>query len=546
MSRIPKLVLSADEGQEKLKAGIRTLAMAVKSTMGPDGKTVVIEGDQFISGREVTKDGVTVANSVTLLDPVENQGAEMLKDAAKSTYTIAGDGTTTSIVLAESLIDNFERIYSDEVTVSKIDLIRATKTITEKMANAVDKFAINISSLSDEQKRDKLFNIASISANNDYEIGKLVSDLFMKTDNVVLENSNIQSTYDDFIEGIVLDKGYVNSQFINNQNNNTCEFNNPFMLFCDVEIHDLSSLEPVIRYAHLNGGRPLVLVGKVKQNVLNALIMNNNNPQSALFKKLAVITPPSFGERSREIMKDLADVLGGVYYSDYTGDNMQHIDEHGLAEAKRIVIRDSRTIVYPTEEQVSAIDEKVSELKSYKSKDVNNDRIDERIKTLSSSVGIIYVGSPSHSETTVLKASIDDAVRAVYASIEAGVVPGGGKTLINVFQDVYNEIQDKMTDAEELALEILEKVAMTPLRQMLINSGFEERQIESIIKNVSNSSQSQGYNIKKRDYADLIADGVLDPSMVLKSALNNSISVASTILTVGCVITNYTEFNLPQ
>lgn len=540
MNRIPKLVLNAEEGQRKLKKGIETLTDAVKSTLGPDGQTVVIEGDNFVGGYTVTKDGVTVANSISLFDSVENQGAQILKEAAKSTYTSAGDGTTTSIVLTQGMINSFDQVYHQGV--SKIELIRTLGNMTKLMIDSVDSFTMNIDKLSKEEKRQQLFNIATISANNDPEIGEMISDLFMKTENVSIENSKNNTTYSDFIDGIVLDKGYISSQFINDEKNNTCVLENPFILFCDVQIYDLLSLEQVLKHAALNN-RPILLIGNFKPNVLNAFIKNVTHPQGQF--RGAMIAPPSFGERSKEIMGDLADVLGGFYVNETTGDNSQTIIPEGLAQARRVVIRDNRTIIYPLDHQIEKINIKISELKAFQSSDVTNERLEGRIKTLSASIGIIHVGSDSNSETNEKKDRIDDSVRSVYSAITGGVIPGGGKTLINIYKKVYDSIKNP-TELEEMALEILGKVSLVPLQQMLTNAGFLDDDIKSIVTKVSNSKKEEGYNIKKREFTNLISSGVIDPAIVLKSCLKNSISVASTILNTGCVVTSINEYNIPN
>lgn len=536
MQRLPKKVLGPEEGQAKLKNGIKTFAMPLKTTLGPEGRYVVVDDPgHILGGFTVTKDGATVAKSIVLEDPVENLGATMLKEASTKTADIAGDGTTTAAVLAEAFINAFDEAQID-VGLSQTDLIRKITYLGGKMVDAVDELSIKINDLPTKIKNEFIRKIATISANNDEAIGGIVAEIFSKTENVTIDDSLTSKTHSEYINGVILDKGFVSPHLINNERSRTCELENPLILFCDMEINELDSLGNVIMEA-IHQNRPILVIGNLKPNAANTFMYNVVNGK---FGGCLTMTP-SHGFRSKEIMKDLVDIFGGIYYSDVTGDNSQVLSPSGLGFAKKVVVYENKTIIYPTEEQFKRIDDKLEALKDIKSNDQTDESIDDRIKTISGSIGIIHVGSTSKVENKEKKDRMDDAVRAVTSAIEEGVIPGGGKTIITAYQKVYDDLfktEGESSEIESIALEILQKVSATPLNQMLINAGFVSKDIQDIIVNVSNSTEKEGYNIKSRQFVDLVEDGVIDPAKVLKTALSSALSVSSTILNTSCVVSS--------
>ncbi len=538
MQRLPKKVFGPVEGQEKMKKGIATLSTAVKETLGPDGRFVVVDDPgHIIGGLKITKDGQDIAKAIVLEDPVENMGATMLKEAAALTHELAGDGTTSAIVFAEALINAFDEAKI-ELGISKIDLIRKITELGGKMVDAVEEMSIKINELPAKVKNDFIRNIATISGNNDESIGEIVADIFSKTENVTIYDSLTKLTHSEYINGVVLDKGFVSPHLINNERSRTCELNNPLILFCDMEIHELDSLEYIIGEA-INQSRPILIIGNLKPNAANTFMFNVVNQT---WSGCLTMTP-SHGFRSKEIMKDLVDIFGGKYYSEVSGDNSQVLSPDGLGSAKRVVVYENKTIIYPTDDQAIRIDEKLRALNDIKLNDNTDESIDDRIKTISASIGIIHVGSTSKVENKEKKDRMDDAVRAVTSAIEEGVIPGGGKTIITAYQKVYDNLfkkEGESSEIESIALEILQKVSVTPLNQMLLNAGFLPKNIQDIIVKVSNSEQNEGYNIKTREFVNLLDVGVIDPAKVLKTALSSALSVSSTILNTSCVVSSNT------
>jgi chaperonin GroEL len=538
MQRLPKKVFGPEEGQEKMKKGIATFSKAVKETLGPDGRFVVVDDPgHILGGFKVTKDGQDIAKSIVLEDPVENIGATMLKEAAALTHNLAGDGTTTAVVLSEALINAFDEAKI-EIGISKIDIIRKIVEFGGKMVGSIDDLSTKISELPSNIKNDYIRKIATISGNNDESIGEIVSDIFSKTENVTIEDSLTSKTHSEYINGVILDKGFVSPHLITNERSRACELENPLILFCDMEIFELDSILEIVKEAVQNN-QPLLVIGNFKPNAANSFVYNVINSKGQFSGCLT--TTPSHGFRSKEIMKDLVDIFGGVYYSDVSGDNSQVLSPRGLGSANKVVVYENKTIIYPTDEQFKRIDEKLESLKDIKAGDQTDESIDDRIKTISGSIGIIHVGSDSKVENKEKKDRMDDAVRAVTSAIEEGVIPGGGKSIITAYQKVYDDLfkqEGESSEIESIALEILQKVSVTPLNQMLLNAGFLPKDIQDIIVKVSNSEQNEGYNIKTRQFVDLLESGVIDPAKVLKTALSSALSVSSTILNTSCVVSS--------
>lgn len=538
MQRLPKKVFGPEEGQSKLKKGIETLSMAVKSTLGPEGRYVVVDDPgHIIGGFTVTKDGHEVAKSIVLEDPVENLGATMVKEVAFKTHQLAGDSTTTSVVFAEALINAFDEAQID-VGISKTELIRKITEFGNKMVNAIDGLSIKINDAPSKVKNDFIRKIATISGNNDESIGEIVADIFSKTENVTIDDSLTSKTHSEYINGVILDKGFVSPHLITNERSRACELENPLILFCDMEIFELDSILEIIKEA-VHNNQPLLVIGNFKPNAANSFVYNVINSKGQFSGCLT--TTPSHGFRSKEIMKDLVDIFGGVYYSDVSGDNSQVLSPRGLGFAKKVVVYENKTIIYPTDEQFKRIDEKLESLKDIKAGDETDESIDDRIKTISGSIGIIHVGSDSKVENKEKKDRMDDAVRAVTSAIQEGVIPGGGKTIITAYQKVYDELNSSeppLEEIESIALEILQKVSVTPLNQMLINAGILPKEIQDIIVKVSNSEQNDGYNIKTRQFVNLLDSGVVDSTKAMKTAFASALSVDATILNTSCVVSS--------
>ena len=511
-------------GQSKLRNGIHKIAKAVGSTLGPMGNTVLLESENHVGGITVTKDGITVARTINLFDPVENLAVQLVRQASDRTSTVAGDGTTTSVVLTEALIDAADE-FIDEGH-NKTEVIRHINKITDKVVEFLDK------KLSKKVTKKLLNNVAAISANNDKELGDLIADAFKQVNVVTVENSSTPVTYIDIIHGMKIDRGWSSKYFVTNEETEECVLDNPYVLLSDVEINNLQSIEsalvPVIQQ-----GRPILIIGNLSANALNALNLNVAKRNI----KACHIQPPSMGWRKADIMKDLSIALGARYYSDSTGDDLSLIDFDGLGRAAKVIVNKDRTIIMRHDsidqedinEHLNSLKKKHSESKIQYEKEF----IQERIANIDGGVGVIYVGANSDIEQKEKYDRVDDAVRAVAAAIEDGILPGGGIALINAL----NRIEDNPYDINYMvAAEIMKSALIAPFIKIIENAGLDKSDIGETI--LESNVYGFGYDVKNDKYGDMIKMGVIDPSKVTKSALKNAVSVATTILSTEVVITN--------
>lgn len=517
---IVKEIHFGDDGQKKLKSGIKKIAGAVKSTMGARGRTVLIESENHIGGITVTKDGVTVARSINLYDPTENLAVMMMRQAADRTAVVAGDGTTTAIVLAESIIDNADNIIdsSDNIT----EVIREISEITTKICSRLSKMSKKLSG-------KKLLDVATISANNDREVGKMIADTFGKVNVVTVENSQTPSTHVEIISGMKIDRGFSSKYFITDQKKQECVLDNPYVLITDHEISNILNIEKVIAHV-ISSNKSLLIIGQLSASALNTL--NLNVAQGKI--KACNIIPPSFGYRSKDLLFDLSVSLGGTYFSEDTGDDLSVIEVEDLGRASRVIVNKDMTLFMPLPAMTGAIDKNIEVLKESiaETTDVNEvNFINERIANMSGGIGIIYVGALSDIEQKEKKDRIDDAVCAVKAALEDGILPGGGIALIDAFD---LEFPDVITTAEK----IMSNAVASPFKQIVLNSGKNPELILSEMP----IGRNIGYDVKNECYGDMIGMGIIDPTKVTRNALMNAVSVATTIMSTDAIITNIRDY----
>ena len=517
---VVKQVLEASEGQKKLKKGIKTIAGAVKSTLGARGRTVLIESENHIGGITVTKDGVTVAKSINLLDPVENLAVIMMRQAAERTATVAGDGTTTSIVLAEAIIDAADYFLGDEDNVTEV--IREMNTITAGIVKKLDKMSKKVTG-------KKLYDVASISANNDKEIGKMIGDAFSQVDMVTVENSQTTNTYVDVLKGMRIERGMTSKYFINDHKRQECVLENPYILISDHEINNLMNLEKILAPI-VSQGKSLLIIGELGANALATL--NMNVAQGKI--KACNILPPSFGYRQKDLLDDLAIALGGTYFSENTGDDLSLITLDTLGTAARVVVSKDNTIFIPTIETADAVESHIASLKESTNGITDKNEVDfvnERVANLSGGVAVIYVGALSDIEQKEKKDRIDDAVCAVRAAKEEGILPGGGSALIN-------SRARNISDLSSTAIKIMHHALEAPMRQIVTNAGKDADEIIGGLLPIEN----EGYDVKGEQYGDMMKLGIIDPAKVTKNALLNAVSVATTIMSTSSIITNVRDY----
>jgi chaperonin GroEL len=521
----PKDMVFDSEGRVKLISGITKMAAAVKSTLGPNGNTVLIESPHHTHGITVTKDGVTVARAVDLIDPVENLAVRMMKEAADRTATSAGDGTTTAIVLTEALVKGgLEMIGSEH---NRTEVLRQMVDMSGKVVERLKKKSKKLTS-------SMLLDVATISANNDKEVGKIIAEVYRgvgKNGIVTVEKSQTSATYSETTKGLKVERGYSSPLFINDQKRDECILEDVMVMVADIEISNILQIEQVLKPI-ITEGKKLLIIAPCNTNVINtfaANVMKGN-------LKVCVIPPPNFGYKQHELMQDIAVSVGATYFSEKTGDDLSLINFGDLGHAAKVIVdRDKAIIIKSTARSSSdKIDERVKQLwdaHAMATKKADKDFILERIASLTGGIGVIFVGGNTDLEQKELYDRVDDAVCAVRSALEEGILPGAGKALYEI--DVMGMLPDVVTREQEVAASILDRAIRTPLAQILDNAGIR---VEDVYK-VSNEGDGFGYNLKTGRFGDLIEMGVVDPLKVTRSALENAVSVATTILSTNAIIT---------
>jgi len=520
----PKNLAFDSHAREKLIEGITQISKAVKSTLGPAGQTVLIESQNHTGGITVTKDGVTVAKSIDLLDPIENLAVKMMKQAADKTALDAGDGTTTSIVLAEAIVKELLKEVSSNKKINKTELLKEIVAEAEKYANLLGKHSIKLT-------KKMLQDVATISANNDKELGKIIADAYNKVGKngiVTVEKASGEKTYADVTDGFKLDRGYSSALFVNNHEKDECIFEDCEVLVCDAQIDNIFQIENILKPV-VKDQKKLLIIAPCSTNMLNTLAANvvKNGV------RICVVQPPNFGWKQHELMEDIALSLGATYFSEKTGDDLSLITMSDLGTAEKVVIgRSSSVIIKDSEINRDAISDKVTQLyaqhKITKTK-ADRDHILNRIASLSGGIGVIYAGGLTDIEQKEKYDRIDDAVCAVRAALEEGILPGGGVSLYN-YEGVSNSVME-----ENLAKSVLSVALKAPYNQILKNSGIES--VDSLPYDKEVKFNRMGYDVKEGENCDMIEKGIIDPAKVTKCALLNAVSVATTILSTNAIIT---------
>tara|TARA_R110000737_G_scaffold216832_1_gene233288 strand:+ start:122 stop:1663 length:1542 start_codon:yes stop_codon:yes gene_type:complete len=501
------------EGRDKLISGIKKISRAVKSTLGPLGKTVIIESQSHTRGLTVTKDGVTVAKSINLEDPVENLAVTMVKEAADRTATSAGDGTTTAIVITEAIVLAGMNHIESGSNINVTELVKEMNRLTDKVIAYLEKKAKKVTGKT-------LRDVATISANNDKELGKLIADVYKEVgkDGVVtVENSQTSDTSYEVTNGIKINRGYTSRLFINNQKNDECILDDVLILATDLEINNILNIENILKPI-IQQGKKLLIIGTCSQNVINTIGMNV--VKSGL--KFCNIIPPQFGYKTKELMSDIALSVGAKYFSEATGDDLSLITLADLGHAQKVVISAEKTVIVRDEEKSEEVSKRVEELRQADARSNKKDEKDflkDRIASLSGGVGVVFVGGDSDIEQKEMFDRVEDAVCAVRSAIEEGILPGGGTTLLGC-NFLLND---------SLAADILRDGMEAPYFQILANAGIE--MIHTPYK------ENEGMNVKTGEIGDMYKMGIIDPAKVTKNALKNAVSVATTILTTNAIVT---------
>mgnify|MGYP003631046149 CR=1 FL=1 len=508
-SEIVKDLNFGDDAQKRIIAGVEKLTRAVKSTLGASGKCVIYENDR---GRPViTKDGVTVAESVVLYDPVENLGATLIKEAARNTVKEAGDGTTTATVLAESLIK--------EITKEKNFPIR---TIKDGIKSGLKKINEYLSEVSIDVTGKTLKHVSSISCNNDNELGVIIADAYEKVGKngvVLMEESPTEETYVEVVEGAQIQCGITSPHFVTNTEKITAELESPLVLIVTSEIPNVRKIQGVLEYI-IKKGRSLLIVAPVASSVKSALMMNKVKGNI----KVNIIDLPGFGPTKKDTTEDLAILTGATVINEDLGDDLDMITPEYLGEAGYALTDQTTTVITLSEDDRPEVKERVKEVETRisKEKDGFMKKIhQQRLAMLSGSIGVVKVGADSKVELQEKKDRVEDAIYATKAALKQGIVPGGGVALLNASQ---NLIDDSIGEA------ILFEAIKAPFNIILENAGLEQV--------APRPEKGLGVDVVTGNSVDMINAGIVDPVLVTKSALKNAVSVVTTIMSADCVISN--------
>ena len=509
-SEIVKDLNFGGDARTKIKAGVEKLASAVKSTLGASGKCVIYEDAR---GKPViTKDGVTVAQSVVLYDPVENLGATLIKEAASKTVKEAGDGTTTATVLAEALLS---QVYEVSIKSNIREIKQGIDTAVAKVIEYLDSIKLDV----DDNMLD---HVASISCNNDEELGKIISEAYKtvgKDGVVLMEGSDTDETYVETVDGVQFDCGLTSTHFVTNTDKQKAELDNPLVLICMSEIPNVRKIQSILEYV-IKQNRSLLIVAPVSQQVRSALLMNKVKGNI----KVNIIDLPGFGPTKKDTCEDLAILTGATLFNEELGDDLDAMQPEDLGEADYSSTDDKNTVI-TIEADTEAIGERIDQVSKQIADEKNGfikKKLEQRLSMLSGSVGIIRVGANSKVELKEKKDRVEDAIYATKAALKEGIVPGGGIALFNAAKKI------KPTNVGEEAL--LTSI-LSPMATILENAG-----IDSSIDVPEN--EGVGINVVNGEYVDMVKEGIIDPVLVTKTALVNAASVVSTIISADCVISN--------
>ena len=524
-----KEILFNIDARDQLKKGIDTLANAVKVTLGPKGRNVIIE--KKFGAPHITKDGVTVAKEVELADAYQNTGAQLVKEVASKTGDDAGDGTTTATVLAQAIVA--EGLKNVTAGASPMDIKRG---IDKAVAKVVDSIKGQAETVGDNY--DKIEQVASVSANNDPVIGKLIADAMRKVSKdgvITIEEAKGTDTTIGVVEGMQFDRGYLSAYFVTNTEKMECEMEKPYILIYDKKISNLKDFLPILEPA-VQTGRPLLVIAEdVDSEALTTLVVNRLRSQL----KICAVKAPGFGDRRKEMLEDIAVLTGGVVISEEKGLKLEQATIEMLGTADKVTVsKDNTTIVNGAGDKEN-IKERCEQIKAQivaTKSDYDKEKLQERLAKLSGGVAVLYVGAASEVEMKEKKDRVDDALRATRAAIEEGIVPGGGVAYIRAL-DALEGFKGDNVD-ETTGIDIIKRAIEEPLRQIVANAGKEGA---VVVQKVREGKADFGYNARTDVYENLHAAGVVDPAKVTRVALENAASIAGMFLTTECVIVEKKE-----
>ncbi len=517
------------DARNKMKRGVDTMANAVKVTLGPKGRNVVIE--KKFGAPTITKDGVTVAKEIELEDAIENMGAQMVKEVASKTADIAGDGTTTATVLAQSIIS--EGLKNVAAGANPMDLKRGIdKAVAAVVAN------LKTQSQTIGNDSDKIQQVASISANNDENIGKLIAEAFGKVGKegvITVEEAKGTDTSVDVVEGMQFDRGYISPYFVTNSEKMEAELQNPYILIYDKKISAMKDILHILEKV-AQGGRPLLIIAEdLEGEALATLVVNKLRGTL----KVAAVKAPGFGDRRKEMLQDIATLTKGMVISEEQGYKLENADLNYLGQASSVTINKDNTTVVGGKGAKEDIDARVNQIKAQietTTSDYDKEKLQERLAKLSGGVAVLYIGAATEMEMKEKKDRVDDALHATRAAVEEGIVPGGGVAYIRAVEALEN--LKGFNNDETTGIAIVKRAVEEPLRQIVINSGIEG---SIVVQKIKEGKADFGFNARTEVYENLFAAGVIDPTKVTRIALENAASIAGMLLTTEAVVADKPE-----
>lgn len=523
-----KQLLYNEEARRKILSGVEQLSRAVKVTLGPKGRNVVL--DKKFGSPTITKDGVTVAKEIELADPFENMGAEMVKEVASKTSDNAGDGTTTATLLTEAIYR--EGLKNVTAGANPMALKRGIDKAVEEVFEQLKKISKPIG-----KDKKEISQVASIAANNDKSIGDQIAEAMDKVgkDGVItVEEAKSTETTLKVVEGMQFDQGYLSPYFVTDAERMEASLEDPYILIHEKKISNIKDMLPLLEKIAKNGRPLLIIAEEVDGEALATLVINKIRGTFAC----CAVKAPGYGDRRKAMLEDIAVLTGGIAITEDLGRKLENIDLNELGRAKRVTVDKENTTIVEGGGKGSDIKGRIEQIKSQISKsdsDYDKEKLQERLAKLSGGVAVINVGAATESEMKEKKARVEDALHATRAAVEEGIVPGGGVALLRCVSALEKM---KLSGDEQIGVDIVKRALEEPLRQIAFNAGLEG---SVVVENVKKEKTNIGYDVLQADYVDMIDSGVIDPTKVTRTALQNASSIAGLLLTTECLVTDIPE-----
>lgn len=518
------------DARQKLIKGVNKLSDSVSITLGPRGRNVIIENKY--GSPNITKDGVTVAKGIELEDPVENIGAQIVKEVSSKTSDAAGDGTTTATVLAQFIINEGNKAITSGS--NPMDIKRGIDKAVESVVKSLKRQSNEVG-----DSYEKIEQVATVSSNNDVTIGKLIAEAMKKVKKngvITIEESKNTDTYVKIVEGMQFDKGYISPYFVTDTDKMEAIYENPAVLLYDRKPL-MQELVPIIEKTHRNGNPLLIIADDVEGDALAALVIN----RMKIGLRVVAVKAPGYGDRRKDMLEDIAVLTGGVVISEDRGMKLEDVELEDLGRCEKITVDKESTTIIGGHGYKESIEARINQIKNAiknSTSDYDKEQLEKRLARLAGGIAVIYVGAASEMEMKEKKDRVDDALHATKAAVEEGIIPGGGIGYIRSI-DALNDIEC-LNDDEKIGINIIKKSLEQPLRKIVNNSGSGDASV--IIRDVKNSENEHfGYNARTEKYEDLIENGVIDPTKVSRVAIENAASVGGLFLTTECVISDIKE-----